>query len=69
MIFGNEQARDLLHQFFGALQEKKTAFPFLLLTGRPHVGKTTCLEQEIRQFLGSYMSTAYVALYDLHEQL
>jgi hypothetical protein len=69
MIVGNKQAREMIHQFFLSLQTGKTVFPFLLLAGRAHVGKTTVIEEEIQQMLGQYMSTDYVALYDISEQL
>jgi replication-associated recombination protein RarA len=69
MIVGNMQASEMIHQFFRALQEGKTVFPFLLLSGRSHLGKTTIVEKEIKELLWAYMSTDYVALYDLHEQL
>lgn len=69
MILGNEQAVHLVHEFFEALRVGKTVFPFLLLTWRSHVGKTTCIEQEIKALLGTYMSTDYVAVYDCSEQL
>jgi hypothetical protein len=69
MIVGNTQAGEMIHQFFRALQEGKTVFPFLLLAWRSHLGKTTIVEKEIKELLWAYMSTDYVALYDLHEQL
>ncbi len=69
MFVGNTQAKEILHEFFRALGSGKTVFPFLLLSWRAHVGKTTCVEQEVADFLGQYMSTDYIALPDLHEQL
>lgn len=69
MFIGNQKANEMVHQFFVALQEGKTVFPFLLLSWRAHVWKTTCVEQEIHQMLGEYTATDYVALYDLQEQL
>lgn len=69
MIIGNLQAQDMVHQFFSALQKGQTVFPFLLVAWRAHLGKTTVVEHALKQFLGQYYTTDFIALYDLHELL
>lgn len=69
MVYGNIQAQATLHNFFQQFASGKTSFPFLLLTWRAHVGKTTIVEHCIRDLLGDYIANDYVALYDFSEEL
>lgn len=66
MIIGNQQAQESLKIYFERLQEDKAIpFPFLLLTGPQHIGKTSVVEQYIHNLLGKYAATDYLPLYDL----
>ena len=69
MIIGNQQAQEMVQRFFVAFKQGETAFPFLLLQGRKHLGKTTLIDQIAKWFLGEYAATDYLPLYDFSSQL
>ncbi len=68
-MIGNIQAQEMVAQFFSALREGKTVFPFLVLAWRSHVGKTSCAEKHIHELVGLFGNSDFIALYDLSEQL
>lgn len=66
MIIGNQQAQGVLDQYIAKIQEKgSVAFPFLLLDGPEHIGKTTLIETAMQELLGSFYATDYLPIYDL----
>ena len=70
MIIGNQQAQEHLARYFKLIQEgAEVTFPFLLLTGPQHVGKTSVVEKYVQDLLGLYASTDYLPLYDLSDKL
>lgn len=69
MIVGNKQAVAQLEQFFSAVSDGRTVFPFLLVSGPRGVGKTTLLEQLIPPFVGPTAHADVLSLYDLTDLL
>ncbi len=66
MIVGNKQAQEVLATYIHSMQtQERVPFPFLLLSGPEHVGKTTVAEELIAPLLGENMLTDYLPIYDL----
>lgn len=70
MILGNQQAQHVLQSYIHRIQQEGVIpFPFLLLHGPAHVGKTTLVEQLLHELLGVHYATDYLPIYDLTEKL
>ncbi len=66
MIVGNTQAQEVLAKYIQRMQEEdRVPFPFLLLHGPEHIGKTTVVEELITPLLGAHKATDYMPIYDL----
>lgn len=52
MIVGNTQAQEVLAKYIQRMQEEdRVPFPFLLLHGPEHIGKTTIVEELLTPLL------------------
>jgi DNA polymerase-3 subunit delta' len=70
MIVGNERPQQIVEQFFAKIHEQgEVHFPFLLLSGPSHIGKTSLVEGEIAKLTGFFANQDYRPLYDLSELL
>lgn len=68
-MIGNQQAQQMIDRFFSAFVDGGTSFPFLVVAGKKHLGKTTLIDKIIHDLLGEYASTDYLALYDFSDSL
>ncbi len=70
MVIGNTQAQQVLKTYLDRIHDEGVVpFPFLLLHGPQHVGKTTLVEEKIHELLGSHVQTDYMPVYDLSAQM
>ena len=70
LILGNRKQQEILKEFFAkASKDKDFYFPFLILEGPAHIGKTTLVQKLVKDFLGNYFLTDYIELLDFSEKL
>ncbi|MFZ2150678.1 MAG: hypothetical protein WAZ12_04940 [Candidatus Absconditicoccaceae bacterium] len=70
MIIGNKESTNTLIKYLdNFVKEEKQSIPFFIISGPKNIGKTTCIIELIKNYLGQYFMQDFLYIKDLTDNI